>query len=250
MVLNPARLSDRQKLILTGLFLSKYDAVGLKDLGFRGFVEAFNVIGFALGAKPASIKNYRDEFDPLFKHRKGWHKRPRRDYCLQIFDDYKKLDFKTFSALVQSFFAGSRQIIDEDERSRRGRESSFAKRLTTGLAAERYFESVLPQLSEFSGYTAENTTLLGCGYDFQLTFPAKRNFLAVEIKGLANRKGSLSLTEKEHQMALTLKDRFYLFVVKNFAESPFHEIYQNPLSGISFDRREQVVVQCSWVTAL
>jgi hypothetical protein len=36
----------------------------LKELSFESFVEAFNVIGYALGSKPASIKNYRDEFDP------------------------------------------------------------------------------------------------------------------------------------------------------------------------------------------
>ena len=55
-------MSAREKLILAGLYLSKYDAAGLMKLGFDSFQEAFNVIGFALGAKPASIKNYRDEF--------------------------------------------------------------------------------------------------------------------------------------------------------------------------------------------
>ena len=54
----------------------------------------FNVVGYALGSKPASIKNYRDEFDPLVsKRRKGWHKRPTREYCLRIFQNYKDLDF-------------------------------------------------------------------------------------------------------------------------------------------------------------
>ena len=41
-------LSTRQKLILSGLYLSKFDALGLKRLGFDNFVEAFNVIGYAL----------------------------------------------------------------------------------------------------------------------------------------------------------------------------------------------------------
>ena len=43
--------------------------------------------------KPAitksEIKNYRDEFDPLFQNsRKGWHKRPMRDYCKKILEDF------------------------------------------------------------------------------------------------------------------------------------------------------------------
>ena len=66
MALHFGRFATRDKLMLAGLFLSKYDALGLKKLGFETFAEAFNVIGYALGARPASIKNYRDEFDPFF----------------------------------------------------------------------------------------------------------------------------------------------------------------------------------------
>ena len=70
MELDSHRIALREKLILVGLYLSKYDSLGLKRLGFSSFVEAFNVIGYALGSKPASIKNYRDEFDPLFPNRR------------------------------------------------------------------------------------------------------------------------------------------------------------------------------------
>ena len=90
MLLNPQRIATREKLILAGLYLSKYDSLGLRKLGFESFVEAFNVIGYALGSKPMSIKNYRDEFDPLFPNkRQGWHKRPRREYCIEIYKKYK-----------------------------------------------------------------------------------------------------------------------------------------------------------------
>lgn len=85
---SPTEMATRQKLILTGLYLSKYDQLGLRNLGFDNFVEAFNVIGYALGSRPASIKNYRDEFDPLFPNRRmGWHKRPTRDYCREVFEE-------------------------------------------------------------------------------------------------------------------------------------------------------------------
>ena len=57
MVLDPQQIPTREKLILTGLYLSKYDSAGVRKLGFESFVEAFNVIGYALGEKPASIKN-------------------------------------------------------------------------------------------------------------------------------------------------------------------------------------------------
>jgi hypothetical protein len=143
MQLNPERIATREKLILAGLFLSKYDAVGLKRLGFESFLEAFNVIGYALGAKPASIKNYRDEFAPLFPNRrKGWHKRSTREYCLKVYREYKGLDLDAFTGLVKSF-VGFDENVWSEVRTKDEREdgaSLFAKRLITGLAAERYLK--------------------------------------------------------------------------------------------------------------
>ncbi len=251
MELSSQRIVPREKLILVGLYLSKYDYLGLKRLGFDSFVEAFNVIGYAMGSKPASIKNYRDEFDPLFPNRrKGWHKRKTRGYCLKVFEEYKSLDLESFTGLVESFVGYDENAWSEVQRKKKpgDRQSHFAQRLITGLAAERYFESVRPSLSEFKGYTAQNTTSLGCGYDFRLEIEPSSDFLAVEVKGLNGATGTVSLTPKEHEIARALSDRFFLFVVRNFRESPFHEIFQNPLSGrLKFTKKERVTVQVSWL---
>jgi hypothetical protein len=249
------KITTREKLILAGLYLSKYDLLGLKKLGFESFVEAFNVIGYGLGSKPASVKNYRDEFDPLFPNpRKGWHKRRTRDYCLAVLKEFNDLDFESFTGLVKSFFGWDENVWSgivpteqEDEPA-----SAFAQRLITGLAAEQYFESVQADLPEFRGYLAENTTRLGCGYDFRLrSEPKHKDFLAVEVKGLREQTGSLSLTAKEYDVATALRERFFLFVVKNFRESPFHEIFRNPLSGsLHFRRAERVTIQVSWLATV
>jgi hypothetical protein len=254
MLLNPRQIPTREKTILAGLYLSKYDGVGLKKLGFESFTEAFNVLGYALGSKPASIKNYRDEFDPYFPNRrKGWHKRTFRQYCRSVFEEYKDLDFETFTVLVKSL-AGSdentlSQINAKGEES--DGESPFAKRLITGIAAEQYFESMQPKLPEFRGYELVNTTQLGCGYDFRLSNKKAEDFFAVEVKGIREKTGSISLTPKEHDAAKTLSSRFFLFVVKNFQESPFHQIFHNPLFGnLRFARKERVLVQVSWMATL
>jgi uncharacterized protein DUF3883 len=251
LVVNPKRIATREKLILVGLFLSKYDLLGLRKLGFESFIEAFNVIGYALGSKPASIKNYRDEFDPLFPNRrKGWHKRQTRDYCLRVFEEYKGLDIESFSGLIKSFVGYDENAWSEVkvEEERDEGESQFAKRLITSLAAEQYFESMHHTLNVFEGYTLENTTRLGCGYDFRLRKQTRKEFLAVEVKGLKDRTGNLSMTPKEHELAATMKERFFLFVVKNFRESPTHEIFQDPLSSkLRFVRREAVTVSISWL---
>ena len=254
MVLNPQRIPKREQLILAGLYLSKYDSLGLKRLGFESFVEAFNVIGYALGSRPASIKNYRDEFDPLFPNRrKGWHKRPIRDYCLKVFENYKNLDMESFTGLVRSFVGYDENAWSEiqEKEGQDDNQSSFAKRLITGLAAEQYFESVQPSLLEFKDYVVENTTRLGCGYDFRLRTDTHKDFLVVEVKGLKERTGSVSLTPKEYEVATAFGDRFFLFVVKNFHESPFHEVFRNPLSGrLQFSKIERPTVHVSWLASV
>jgi hypothetical protein len=251
MELSAQRIAAREKPILVGLYLSKYDSLGLKRLGFDTFVEAFNVLGYAMGSKPASIKNYRDEFDPLFPNRrKGWHKRKTRDYCLRVFEEYKSLDIESFTGLIESFAGYDENAWSAFRRKKKpgDRQSHFAQRLITGLAAEQYFESVRPSLSEFRGYTVQNTTSLGCGYDFRLEADPDKDFLAVEVKGLNGVRGTLSLTPKEHEIATALRDRFVLFVVMNFRESPFHEIFRNPLSSsLKFRKKETVMVQVSWL---
>jgi Protein NO VEIN, C-terminal len=251
----PEKMATRQKLILSGLYLSKYDSAGLRCLGFESFAEAFNVIGYGLGSRPASIKNYRDEFDPLFPNkRKGWHKRPTRDYCRAIFEEYKGLDLESFTGLVKSFFGFDGNMesdIVPTEKEDEGA-SSFAQRLITGLAAEQYFESIHSELPEFKGYLVENTTRFGCGYDFRLrTEPNHRDFLVVEVKGLKEQTGSLSMTPKEYGVASALRDRFFLFVVRNFRESPSHSIFRNPLSSdLHFRRTERTTIQVSWLTTV
>lgn len=225
--------------------LARIEETGLQQ--FRGGVQRPWV---RVGSPPGSIKNYRDEFDPLFSNpRKGWHKRARRNNCLKVLEEYKNLDFELFTGLIESFAGYDEnawsEIQTEGEKGKE--ESNFAKRLITGLAAERYFETIYDKVPEFQGGTPENTTKLGCGYDFRLPARNLDGFVAVEVKGLAGRVGSLSLTPKEHAAAAGLRDRFFLFVVKNFQELPFHEIFQDPLSGsLQFKRNERRIVQVSW----
>lgn len=252
MILNPNQIGVREKQVLAGLFLSKFDDKGLSALGFDSFTEAFNALGYGLGGRPASIKNYRDEFDPLFPNaRKGWRNRRRRDYCMTLEEQYRELPLIEFAGLVASFVGAVDEAVPrQTDKGDEATLSSFAKRLITGRAAEQYFQTVHPRLSEFAECEVEDTTMHGCGYDFRLWPKSGNKFLAVEVKGLIDKSGGLSLTDKEHESAATLQERFYLFVVKNFREKPFHDLHPNPLAGpLNFARRERAVVQVSWFAA-
>jgi len=249
MLLNPAQIGIREKQVLAGLFLSKFDQSGLDALGFDSFTEAFNALGYGLAGRPASIKNYRDEFDPLFPNpRQGWRNRKRREYCMKLEEDYRELSLEKFAELVAGFVGATKPAVQPnqpvvDDLS----PTSFAKRLITGRAAEQYFQAVRPMIQEFENYEVEDTTAQGCGYDFRLWPRVGEQFKAVEVKGMVEQSGSLLLTEKEYESAGVLEKRFYLFVVKNFREKPFHEIHANPLNGpLSFTRKERIVVQVSW----
>lgn len=247
-------MSHRDRQILCGLFLSKYDKKGLAYLGFEGFTEAFNAIGYSLHARPASIKNYRDELDPYFPNeRKGWHKRSLREHCRRILDEYKGASISQLGELIKGLLlpAGEVDAIPEVKRVLRIRDqdasSSFAKRLITGRAAEQYFEAKFSAMAEFSGLTLTNTTGWGCGFDFKLAQPGGESFHAVEVKGLRTRCGQIQFTELEHDMADALRERYYLVLVRNFVEEPFHTVINNPADCvIRFTKVERKEVRFSW----
>lgn len=243
------KLSLREKSILAGLYLSKFDTAGLRQLGFEGFTEAFNVVGLALGVQPASVKNYRDEFDPLFpNNRKGWHKRAVRDYCKAVYDAFGGFGIDEFSALLRQVIYKEHDvdvIMEEVAKKDGDEDSSFAKRLMTGQAAEQYFRKKYKEIALFDGFEIEDTTKFGCGFDFRLA--SADVFYGVEVKGMKEPNGSIIMTNKEHSVASLLANRYFLFVVKNFRENPFHELYRNPLNEkLVFNRLEQRTVQISW----
>lgn len=246
------KLTQREKSILAGLYLSKFDFEGLKYLGFDNFTEAFNVIGLAMGVSPMSVKNYRDEFDPLFPNeRKGWHKRAIRKYCKDIYDTFHTLNLADFSSLLKDIIYKDHDLdvlMEEIAKSEGDKESSFAKRLITGQAAEQYFKDNFLSIDLFKGYSFEDTTKVGCGFDFKLVAEDRNLYFGVEVKGLNEIKGNIALTNKEHTVAGLLKNRYFIFVVKNFREKPLHNIYQDPLSVMNFKRIENTVTQISWNT--
>lgn len=236
---------------MAGLYLSKFDLKGLRYLGFDSFIEAFNVIGLALGTQPASIKNYRDEFDPLFpNNRKGWHKRGTRKYCKDIYDTFQVMNLRDFSVLLKQIIYKDHDldVLMEDVEKDDGKESTFAKRLITGQAAEQYFKNSYLSVDLFRGYNLEDTTKYGCGFDFKLVAENREKFIGVEVKGLNDLTGNIVLTNKEHAVAGILQERYFVYVVKNFKEKPFHEIFQNPIKNMVFSRNVNTVVQISWNT--
>jgi len=251
-------MTHRDRQILCGLFLSKFDDKALAYLGFRNFTESFNALGYGLNARPASIKNYRDELDPYFPNkRKGWHNRPLRKHCRHILNTYKDDSLNTLGQIIQSFIIPSEEIaglsaIDQIlRRGSAGPDSAFAKRLITGKAAEHYFLQTWKKIDAFAGMSLTDTTGWGCGFDFKLSHPDANQFHAVEIKGLREVRGQIRMTELEHEMAEALRKNYSLVVVRNFAESPCHTIITDPLhTSIPFNKITRKEIRVSWTAKI
>lgn len=248
MLHNIDSLDKRDKAVLMGLFLSRFDKQALECFGFTGFRQAYNVLGLSIGFIPKSIQNYRDEFDPYFPNeRKGWRNRNLRDYCKAYMDATADMSFEEFSNIIKFFLDGD--IIDETdivvERRKTSREF-LANRLITGRAAEEYFVMNYRNIGIFQDFELQNTTQMGCGFDFKLT-QAQKHFY-VEVKGINEKSGSILMTEKEHSRADDLRELYCLFVVSNFRETPEHHLFFNPLyiPQLVFKRQEQVITQISY----
>lgn len=229
-------IKNRDKLILCGLFLSKFDTLGLKKLGFSSFTEAFNVLGYALEAKAMNIKNYRDEFDPYFDNaRIGWQ-RQMRDYCKVVFDEFKNLNLNEFADLILSFivknYALQKEIL---QLTKEAKDKAFLQRISTGKAAEGYFKANFKK--HFENFNLTDTRELGCGFDFKLE--NKKEIICVEVKGLSENKGSFLLSEKEYKIAHQLQKQYCLFIVKNLKEKPNEVLFFNPTSTFNLKLLEQ-----------
>lgn len=229
-------IKNRDKLVLCGLFLSKFDTQGLKKLGFSSFSEAFNILGYALEAKAMNIKNYRDEFDPYFDNKRvGWQ-RQMRAYCKVIFDKFKDLKLNEFADLISNFIVKNYTLQKEIlHLTQETKDKAFLQRISTGKAAEGYFKANFKK--HFVNFDLTDTRDLGCGFDFKLA--NEKEIFCVEVKGLSENKGSFLLSEKEYKIADKLQERYCLFIVKNLKVEPSEILFFNPTLRLNLKLLEQ-----------
>lgn len=248
-------MTARESQILCGLFLSKFNEQALAALGFESFAEAYNVLGSSLSVSPATIKNYRDELDPYFPNRRrGWHQRPLRPHCKAVLEKYGKMSRPELTTLVKTLFDPTADLLEtepEQEYAEETEQSPFAKRLITGRAAEGFFRANYGRHEEWRGGNLVDTTSTGCGFDFRINFADSTAFHAVEVKGMSDSRGNIMLTEKEHRRADQFRDRYFLYIVRNFREIPFASIWRDPLnSDLKWDLVSQQQTINSWRTGV
>ena len=106
-----------QKEMLAGLFLSKFNTkeskAGLERLGYATFQDAYRGLAELVGGNPLSVRNYRDEFDPVFPNgRTGYNMRKMHPTRQAMLEAYGSMDLETMAELLEEQFLGTEKFVN------------------------------------------------------------------------------------------------------------------------------------------
>ena len=248
---------ERQNILgmICGYYLSRFDQQAYTHLGYGNQGETHRILGRLLAVPPDSIKNWRDEFDPVHDNpRQGWHKREMhvsRKRVIEALADLSESElFSIISTIVQvpkgqvaadlvaSF--GDADTNENDLDSVAG----YGLRGLTGFKAEQIFAEYHARVAQPVVGHLHDRRHDQCGYDFEIESEIHR--VAVEVKGLAGLSGGISFTDKEWQVAQAMGNRYFLAVIRNVASEPEVSLVQNPATIFQPKMRLYTTIQVSW----
>lgn len=247
-------MEPNHKLTLyVAYYLSRFNSDALSNLGYSTWNSAFGDIGKRLNVKPHSVKNWRDEFDPLFGHRAGWHQRPMSPSRVKVAQALEDLSESQIRGIANDILSGKIKeepdeeeqllsLVTDDTKDKSARQ--FILRTPTGKAAENYFIQYYNDTLTPRGGTLVDCRDLGCGYDFKIESNDLETY--VEVKGLANISGGILFTDKEWRVATDKGEDFFLCIVKNVYENPEINFIQNPASKINPKKNIYTTIQINW----
>jgi hypothetical protein len=234
-------------------YLARFDHDAYNNLGFGNQLETHNKIGEILLINPHTIKNWRDEFDPVFGHRAGWYQRPMSPSRVRIVQALENLEESQIREIVKDIISGRIQneeddleqllnIVTTDDDKKKT--SIFILRSPTGrLAEEFYLKHFAENKKPFDGELIDCRDL-GVGYDFKIE--TQNGFVYIEVKGLSAFSGGILLTSKEWEVAKAKDMNYFLCLVSNLSEKPKVTFIQNPAGKLYPKRNITTMIQISW----
>lgn len=235
--------------MIVAYYLSKYDDNAYEALGFGNKSETHRHIGRILGVNKNTVKNMRDEFDPLHENnRTGWDQRELRPSRLQIISKYHSLkeeelrdisieileNQNTFLEFIEDEIIGDNLNINDATFIFRGIADSKAEELLFKLHETKN----LPLAGELHDKRG-----LNLGYDFQII---GEQIIYIKVKGLGERFGGVSFSSKEINFSKKEGEKYYLIIIKNVFENPSFEIIQNPFKKLNPKKNLYKVLQIKW----
>ncbi|MGH7169292.1 MAG: protein NO VEIN domain-containing protein [Gemmataceae bacterium] len=233
--------------IILGYAMSRLDGRYLQYRGVRTWRSAFEEVSEALTIRSSSIKNLRDEFDPVHcNQRRGWHQRPLRPNRQRVLDDLKDVSDDALMALVDRIIARDEEATVEavDSLAAIPRTAhNVAERLLTGRRAEDYFLAHSQSLIGIASDELVDRRQAACGYDFGVT---RRPEVGIEIKGLKPIAGELLFTDREWSEASIRLENYWLVVIGNLNSKPRGKVLLNPHRNLPATCSYQVTVAAVW----
>lgn len=235
-------------------YLSRFNELAYSKLGYGNQRDTHDKIGGLLHVKPATVKNWRDEFDPLFGHRAGWYQRPLSRSRLAVANALADLDESGVYELVKDILLKFNHSDDPEMRQLKSiladaetgsnRTVVYVPRGITGRSAEEFFLQQFKMGNiPFKG-KLKDCRELGVGYDFEIESNELR--LYVEVKGRDKESGGVLFTNKEWEHAKKMGENYYLCLVSNVSDNPLIQILQNPASNLNAEKYVYTAIQINW----
>lgn len=219
--------------IIVAYAMSRLDIEFLKRFSYRSWREAFRDTGSRLGVPPASMKNLRDEFDPLHPNsRQGWHKRPLRPNRQRVLGEFCDASDEALTEVVSRLVRGDKEVEDlvvKPIAATRDRVENVAERLRTGRLAEEYFLHNAERICGFSSSQLVDFRIEARGFDFGVRH---EDNLAIEVKGLKLMRGQILFTDFEWHQANRRRTDYWLVVVGSVVREPRAVLIKDPSSSI------------------
>jgi len=237
-------------------YLSRFDMEGYANLGFSSRLEAHKNLGNILSINPNTLKNMRDEFDPLHGHRAGWYQRPMSPSRLEVVKALEDLDEEQLRIIVEEILDASANyklekikklltiFSDESEKSDNVK-TRYVLRGTTGKKAEDYFIDFHKTNRLPIDGKLKDTRTMGCGYDFEILKDGQQFF--IEVKGLSVETGGILFTNKEWKIAKESGDKYFLALVSNLSETPDIKFIRNPALKLTPEKQIFTAIQVQWI---
>lgn len=237
--------------LIVGYAMSRLDRDYLKARGCRTWKEAFTQAGKLLEVAPASLKNLRDEFDPVHGNaRRGWKGRPMRPNRQRVMGELCDLSDAPLVDMIERILLHDPDAVQEvvaPLSQAGGRVYNVAERLRTGRLAESFFLANSVHIAAIASSLVLDHRDLACGYDFGIE---RRGEIAIEVKGLKQLRGSVAFTDREWSEARVRRANYWLVVVGNVDSSPVARLIPDPAMALTAKCRYQTAIAASWHAAV
>jgi hypothetical protein len=239
-------LLETEALVL-GYAMSRLDKAYLAGRHLSTWKDAFAEAARSLHVPSASLKNLRDEFDPLHDNdRKGWHGRALRPSRHRVVEQLRDVDADALIELANRILARDEEAIapaidslaDVDRVA-----GAVAARLLTGRLAEEFFLANSEEIVGVPATQLDDHRLGACGFDFRERRQTER---VIEVKGMRELRGDILFTDREWSEARTRRDNYWLVVIGRVRETPKARLIKDPREQLVAKGRFQSRISIIW----